>query len=85
MRIVQVTPVENGILRIVTADGREGLFDVKPYFRDEPFEPLSEAREFQAVINGGYYVEWPCGADLSADTMEAHMVWMAGVEGSRAG
>ena len=24
------------------------------------------------VFNGGYFVEWECGADLSADTIEAH-------------
>jgi hypothetical protein len=23
------------------------------------------------VRNGRYFVEWPCGADLSADTIEA--------------
>jgi len=23
------------------------------------------------VINGGYFTEWECGADLSADTIEA--------------
>lgn len=24
-------------------------------------------------MNGGYFVEWDCGADLSADTIEAHL------------
>ena len=23
------------------------------------------------ISNGGYFVEWECGADLSADTLEA--------------
>jgi hypothetical protein len=23
------------------------------------------------VSNGGYFIEWDCGADLSADTIEA--------------
>jgi prepilin-type N-terminal cleavage/methylation domain-containing protein len=27
--------------------------------------------------NGGYYVEWDCGADLSADTIEAQTDWTA--------
>jgi hypothetical protein len=27
--------------------------------------------EFQKVSNGGYFVEWDSGADLSADTIEA--------------
>jgi hypothetical protein len=25
------------------------------------------------ITNGGYFVEWECGADLSADTIEAKM------------
>jgi len=25
------------------------------------------------ISNGGYFVEWQCGADLSADTIEAKM------------
>jgi len=25
------------------------------------------------VTHGGYFVEWECGADLSADTIEAKM------------
>lgn len=24
------------------------------------------------VANGGYFVEWNCGVDMSADTIEAH-------------
>jgi len=27
--------------------------------------------EFLKVSGGGYFVEWDCGADLSADTIEA--------------
>ena len=75
MTIVTVIPEENGILRIVTADGREGAFDVKPYFEYEAFEALKDNEEFKAVRHHGYYVDWLCGADRSADTLEAHMVW----------
>jgi hypothetical protein len=25
------------------------------------------------ISNGGYFVEWNCGADLSADTIEARL------------
>ena len=32
---------------------------------------LNEYSEFVKVTNGGYFVEWDCGADLSADTIEA--------------
>ena len=46
-------------------------FDVKPYLRYEVFEDLRDQSEFMKVSNGGYFVEWDCGADLSADTIEA--------------
>ena len=59
------------MLRITTEDGREGLFDVKPYLASEAFAPLKQPSEFRAVRNGSYFVEWACEADLSADTIAA--------------
>ena len=52
------------------ADGRRGLFDIRPYLEFEAFEALRDINEFTKVSNGGYFVEWDCGADLSADTIE---------------
>lgn len=71
MRIVEVFPQPNYILTIVADDGRVGQFDVGPYLKCEAFEDLRRPGEFARVINGGYFVEWACGADLSADTIEA--------------
>ena len=71
MTIMEVHPQANWTLRIVSADGRTGTFDVSPYLGDEAFEALRDVTEFMKVSNGGYFVEWPCGADLSADTIEA--------------
>ena len=39
----------------------------------EAFVDLKNADEFMKVFNGGYFVEWECGADLSADTIDAKM------------
>jgi hypothetical protein len=58
-------------LSIVADDGRVGSFDVSPYLGYEAFEDLRDPDEFVKVSNGGYFVEWDCGADLSADTIEA--------------
>lgn len=58
-------------LSVVADDGRVGRFDVSPYLQYEAFEALRDETEFKKVINGGYFVEWDCGADLSADTIEA--------------
>jgi hypothetical protein len=71
MTIKEVHATRDGVLQIVSADGRRGRFDVKPYLTDEAFEPLRDSREFSKVSNGGYFIEWACGADLSADTIEA--------------
>lgn len=71
MKIMELHPQPNCILSIVADDGRVGRFDVSPYLEYEAFETLRDEREFMKVANGGYFVEWDCGADLSADTIEA--------------
>jgi hypothetical protein len=71
MRIAELSPQPNWVLYIVADDGRKGIFDVSPYLEYEAFEALRDYGEFQKVFNGGYFVEWDCGADLSADTIEA--------------
>ena len=71
MRIVELKIQPNWILTVIAEDGRVGHFDVAPYLQDEAFEALQNQSEFAKVINGGYFIEWDCGADLSADTIEA--------------
>lgn len=71
MRIKEVCPQPNWVLSIVAEDGRVGSFDVSPYLEYEAFEALRDPAEFVKISNGGYFVEWDCGADLSADTIEA--------------
>jgi hypothetical protein len=71
MRITELHIEPNWMLAIVAEDGRVGRFDVNPYLQYEAFEPLRDQNEFTKVVNGGYFIEWDCGADLSADTIEA--------------
>jgi hypothetical protein len=73
MRIKELTPKPDLTLKIVSDDGREGIFSIEPYLEYEAFVDLKSADEFMKVFNGGYFVEWECGADLSADTIEAKM------------
>ncbi len=73
MRIAEVKPSRNYTLQIVSEDGRTGTFDVSPYLELEVFADLKNQDAFQRVRNGGYFVEWDCGADLSPDTIEAHL------------
>jgi hypothetical protein len=71
MRIAELKIQANWILTVIAEDGRVGHFDVGPYLQDEAFQVLQNQSEFAKVINGGYFIEWDCGADLSADTIEA--------------
>ena len=72
MKIKQIHPRPQWILEITAEDGRIGLFDLAPYLPSEAFAELRDAAAFQRVRSGGYFIEWECGADLSADTIEAH-------------
>lgn len=76
MKIAEVIPKDGFVLYIKLDDGRSGLFDVTPYLESEAFAPLKVRAEFERVHNGGYYIEWQCGADLSLDTIEAR--WSPG-------
>jgi len=71
--IRDIVPKPDMTLHIVFNDGVEGIFDVRPYLADEAFEALKDLEEFMKLHNGGYFVEWECGADLSADTLRAKM------------
>ncbi|MGR9036092.1 MAG: DUF2442 domain-containing protein [Gammaproteobacteria bacterium] len=71
MNIVEIIPKENYILYIRADNGQAGLFDVRPYLDSEVFAPLKEKGEFERIHNGNYFIEWDCGADLSADTVQA--------------
>lgn len=70
MRIAKIVPKEDYLLYIVTDDGKTGLFDLKPYLDSEVFAPLKDWTEFERIHNGQYFIEWDCGADLSADTIQ---------------
>lgn len=73
MRIAEITAQKDFTLLIRTDNGITGLFDVEPYLNAEAFMPLRKPGEFEQFHNGGYFVEWKCGADLSADTIESRL------------
>jgi hypothetical protein len=75
MIIREVKPLKNGVLQVIAEDGRLGTVDVSPYLDSPAFSPLKNWDTFVQVRNGKYYIEWKCGADLSADTLEAKMQW----------
>ena len=71
MNIVKVEPKENYQLLVHAKNGLTGVFDVSSYLEAEAFVPLRGKESFSKVTSGGYFIAWYCGADLSADTIEA--------------
>ena len=78
MTISELQPKSDFTLLVKNGLGQSGVFDVKPYLDYEVFAPLREINEFMKVSNGGYFVEWDCGADLSADTIAAQVFEQSG-------
>jgi len=78
MNIKNVIPKPNHFLYVETEDGKAGLFDVKPFLDSEAFAPLRNETEFRRIHNGKYFIEWDCGADLSADTILARWLPASG-------
>jgi hypothetical protein len=64
--------------RLVSSPRSVASCRVRPYFELEAFEELRDGAEFAKLRNGGTFVEWECGADLSADTIEAKTQWTLG-------
>jgi hypothetical protein len=71
VNIAEIIPKGDHLLYVKSDDGRAGLFDLTPFLESEAFEPLKSREEFVRIHNGRYFIEWACGADLSADTIEA--------------
>ena len=68
-RVVQLVAQDDWTLTVTFASHDVKRFDVKPLLSREAFAALRDLREFKRVRNGGYYVAWEAGADLSADTL----------------
>lgn len=71
MNIAEIIPKENNLLYVKSEEGEAGLFDITPFLESEAFSPLRDRDEFEKIHNGRYFIEWECGADLSADTIQA--------------
>ena len=73
IQIQNIIPKQDWTLQVVFVDGTEGIFDVNPYLEYEAFEHLKDIDQFLKIHNGGYFIEWECGADLSSDTLRARL------------
>ncbi|MBN1960827.1 MAG: DUF2442 domain-containing protein [Deltaproteobacteria bacterium] len=68
-RVTKVIAADDWTLTVTFSSNDIKTFDMKPLLNCEAFMPLTDLTEFKRVRNGGYFIEWPCGADLSADTL----------------
>jgi hypothetical protein len=69
LTITHVEASRDWTLDVTFVDGSRRIYDVKPLLESEAFVELKDISLFLQVRNGGYFVEWPTGADLSADTL----------------
>jgi len=67
--IIEIRANDDWTLDVAFNDGAERRFDVKPLLDCEAFVQLHNIDMFKMIRNGGYFVEWPNEADLSADTL----------------
>jgi len=68
VRIKSVQPKENYTLLLTFTDGKEGVFDAKPYLTTgSVFKEIQDKAIFNSVrVNHGT-IEWANGADLCPD------------------
>lgn len=67
--ITRCVALEDWTLDLVFEEGLRRIYDVKPLLECEAFRGLKDLGVFLLVRNHGYFVAWPGGADLSADTL----------------
>jgi len=56
------------------SNGEERSSDLKHFLQFDVFKELSEPEEFLKIHNGGYFVEWDSGCDLSLDTLNKNSI-----------
>jgi hypothetical protein len=73
-KIVSVSAIADGCLKVTFSDGRTGEFDVKPFMRSEFFVALRDQEYFAQVNLFFSGVGWPGGQDLGPDTISAQLL-----------
>jgi hypothetical protein len=73
--VAAVEPIEDYQLLIRLSDGRQGLFDMKPYLDLGVFQELKDPAYFRLVKVEEHFggIVWPHEQDLSPETIEYKM------------
>jgi len=77
VRIKFVEPKENYTLFITFTDGKQGIFDVKPYLTGGTvFREIEDKAVFNGVRVDHGTIEWPNGVDLCPDSVYMETVFV---------
>ena len=68
-----VKPLSNFCLYVEIADGRKGIFDVKPYLQHGVFRELQDENYFNRVSILFGALTWPNEQDIAPETLLAEM------------
>ena len=73
-KIISVSAIAEGWLKVTFSNGRTGEFDVKPFMGSEFFAALRDQDYFAQV--GWFFsgVGWPGGQDFGPDTISAQLL-----------
>lgn len=69
--VKQVRPMEDYTLYVEMEDGREGVFDLKPYLKQGVFRELQDKAYFAQVDVVLGAVTWPNEQDIAPETLLA--------------
>lgn len=72
--VITVKPLPGYRIQVEIADGRKGIFDVKPYLDRGVFRELKDVHYFNQVGIVYGAVTWPHEQDIAPETLLAEML-----------
>jgi hypothetical protein len=67
--VINVTPLDNYLLRLKFKNGEEKIFDMKPYLETGIFKSFKDKKIFQTARVSFDTVEWANEADIDPETL----------------
>ncbi len=72
--VKSVVPLPDYLIRVELADGKTGLFDLKPYLGHGMFKELRDVHYFNRVGILFGAVTWPNDQDIAPETLLAGLI-----------
>lgn len=74
--VVNVQTLDNYELLVEIADGRRGVFDVKPYLEFGVFQELKNPQYFERVAIEHGALTWPNEQDIAPENLLSEMTFI---------